>query len=191
MNPTARLALCLLAGLAVGLAYAEGEPDAGDMIQALKPGKTRGLRNLTVAPSNAPDSTLPPKNKMPSLDVPPLAPKPVQSSIALAINFESNSYKISQDSRQMLANLAQALRSAELADSRFLIEGHTDAKGSPVHNRKLSQQRAEQVRRDLIARGVASKRLIARGMGSDHPANPSDPFAPENRRVRIVNIDQN
>jgi len=197
MNATRRLALCLLSSLTMGLAMAEDAPppNTDDMIQALKHPKTRGLRNLVVNPSEeaAADSAKPgpaPIGNKKEQPAPPVAAMPAPS-LALTINFESNSYKVSPSSEPTLANLARALRSSELAGSKFLIEGHTDAKGSAAYNRKLSQLRAEQVRHDLIAKGVESKRLIARGVGSAHPANPNDLMAAENRRVRIVNIDQN
>jgi len=86
-------------------------------------------------------------------------------------------------------NLAQALKAPELLNSNFAVEGHTDAKGGSDYNLKLSQQRADAVQKFLAQRGVASDRLMAVGKGSTQLANSSDPFAAENRRVRIVNLD--
>jgi outer membrane protein OmpA-like peptidoglycan-associated protein len=208
------LASLLVCSLLAGAAYADDEPDANDIIRALKPGaNTRGLRNLTVRPSTAPTeeaaptpspapapvhATVPAPTAVAIPSAPSAAPsasmKPPAAeapSIALAINFELNSAKIRPDSARVLESLARALRSSELAGSAFLIEGHTDASGSPLHNRRLSLQRAEQVRRTLVAKGVEGRRLVVRGVGSDEPANPLDPYAAENRRVRIVNIDKN
>ncbi|RQO73354.1 OmpA family protein [Aquitalea sp. FJL05] len=110
--------------------------------------------------------------------------------MSLAIQFDPNSVQISSASQQALARLASALQSSELRDFHFLIEGHTDAKGLPAYNRKLSQLRADAVRKLLITRGVAAQQLRALGKGSDEPANKADPYAAENRRVRIVNTDQ-
>lgn len=200
MNATRCLALTLLSLLTIGFAQAEDPasppPGSEDLIQALKP-KPR-TRNLLIQPS-APGDANPAETKTKPVPatvgnktIPPVAmPAGPAPSISLTINFETNSSKVSADSQQTLANLARALRSTELASSRFLIEGHTDAKGSATYNMRLSQRRAEQVRRDLIVRGVESRRLVARGVGSADPANPSDATAPENRRVRIVNLDQN
>ena len=89
----------------------------------------------------------------------------------------------------MLDRLAAALQTAELKDSRFLIEGHTDAKGAADYNLRLSQQRADEARRYLMAHGVSGQRLDAAGRGAQEPATPAAPLAAENRRVRIVNID--
>ena len=41
----------------------------------------------------------------------------------------------------------------------------------------------------LKAQGVAEDRLQAAGRGATELANTSEPFAAENRRVRIVNLD--
>jgi flagellar motor protein MotB len=35
---------------------------------------------------------------------------------------------------------------------------------------------------------VAASRLLPSGKGASEPANPQDPHAAENRRVRIVNL---
>ncbi|MBK6927231.1 MAG: OmpA family protein [Comamonadaceae bacterium] len=81
------------------------------------------------------------------------------------------------------------MQSTELTGSNFAVEGHTDAKGSALANQKLSQRRAEAVREFLRSRGVDEVRLIASGKGSTDLANSARPFAAENRRVRIVNLD--
>ena len=79
--------------------------------------------------------------------------------------------------------------SSELQASNFAVEGHTDAKGSTDYNLKLSHMRAQSVREFLMARGVPEARLNASGKGASELANPREPFAAENRRVRIVNLD--
>jgi outer membrane protein OmpA-like peptidoglycan-associated protein len=81
------------------------------------------------------------------------------------------------------------LNSPALAQSKFLIEGHTDAKGAPDYNRKLSEQRAQSVKDLLTSKGVDVAHMVSVGKGSSEPANKADPLAAENRRVRIVNLD--
>ena len=168
------VAACVLAGVFALQADADGTPSADDIVQALKPIKTRNLRNLMATPS-LPET---PKN------VPP-------PSIALTIDFDFNSSHLSPDSRATLKHLADALKSPDLAGGRFMIEGHTDAKGRDDYNLKLSTLREAEVRRELVAEGVNADALQAVGKGARELANQVDPYSAENRRVRIVNLTGN
>lgn len=155
-------------------------PSTEQMIEQLKPApKTRSLRNLKVEP-NADASSSGTGGSTSNSQRP---------SLSLLIQFDFNSTKVRPESQQALANLSQALLSSDLQASSFAVEGHTDGKGSAEYNLKLSQQRAQAVREFLVGRGVQDARLKASGKGASELANPSDPFAPENRRVRIVNLD--
>ena len=107
----------------------------------------------------------------------------------MAIRFDFDSARLRPEGAAVLDRLAAALQTSELKESRFLIEGHTDAKGGAEYNLRLSQLRADEVQRYLLAQGVARPRLSAVGRGAQEPANPGAPLAAENRRVRIVNID--
>ena len=109
--------------------------------------------------------------------------------MSLLIQFDFDSSRIREVSATALSNLAQALQSNELAQSKFRIEGHTDAKGSAQHNLKLSRMRANAVRDYLVNQGIEASRLEATGKGSTALARPDAPNAAENRRVRIVNAD--
>lgn len=177
--PAFLLAIVVLSSIGAfgrgGLAMAQTVPSAGDMVEQLKNQagpRTRSLRNLTVeAVPNAAAS---------------VAGRP---SLSLLIQFDFNSASVKPESQQALVNLAQALQSSELVESRFAIEGHTDAKGRADYNLKLSQQRAEGVRNILVRQGVTPSRLSALGKGSSELSNEADPLAAENRRVRIVNLD--
>jgi outer membrane protein OmpA-like peptidoglycan-associated protein len=166
-----------------GSLWAQATPSAAEMVEQLKvppvPSsrpRTRSLRNLTVeAAAEAPAGS-----------GVAAAPRP---SLSLLIQFDFNSARVKAESQQALANLAQALQSKELQASRFAVEGHTDAKGRPDYNLKLSQQRAEAVRDFLQRKGVGETRLVAAGKGASELANSAEPFAAENRRVRSVNLD--
>ena len=167
------VALCFAA-----LAQADETPTAQQMIEQLKPvAHTRSLgRNLKV-------EGLPPAVAGQPLDE-------VKPSLTLAmIQFDFNSARVKAESQPVLSNLAEALQSKELLNSKFAVEGHTDAKGSAGYNLKLSQSRADAVRKYLASKGVAEQRLVATGKGSTELANPQEPLNAENRRVRIVNLD--
>ncbi|MBV8680832.1 MAG: OmpA family protein [Aquitalea sp.] len=168
------LALALLAG-ASRTVLADDAPDTRSLIDALLPLKTRSLRNLLAKP--APVNPTAEVNQ----DAPP--------SVSLAIQFDFNSSHINHGSQLALEHLASALKSPELEHSSFLVEGHTDAKGGAAFNQQLSERRASEVKKTLVALGVAAERLRSAGKGASEPANPVDPFAAANRRVRIVNLD--
>jgi outer membrane protein OmpA-like peptidoglycan-associated protein len=107
----------------------------------------------------------------------------------LKVNFKSGSAELTADSDAKLVKFAEALRDPSLAAKRFEIAGHTDASGSPERNRALSQARAEAVKMFLVAHGVPTARLEAKGYGSEGLALPNLPLDPRNRRVeaRVLN----
>jgi outer membrane protein OmpA-like peptidoglycan-associated protein len=105
------------------------------------------------------------------------------------IQFSFGSAQITPESSETLRNLGNALNHELVDQKSFLIEGHTDAAGSPEVNTALSRRRAEAVRDYLIHdMGVSPSRLQAVGKGSSDPANPADPYAAENRRVVVINM---
>jgi outer membrane protein OmpA-like peptidoglycan-associated protein len=68
------------------------------------------------------------------------------------------------------------------------IEGHTDNRGTPAYNRRLSIQRAESVRRYLLQRGVPERQMLITGFGASRPIadNETEFGRSLNRRVEIV-----
>jgi outer membrane protein OmpA-like peptidoglycan-associated protein len=88
-----------------------------------------------------------------------------------------------------LNNLGQALTSSDLSGSVVLLGGHTDAKGGDDYNQKLSERRAETVKRFLMEKyRIPALNLVTAGYGKNGLKNPAAPLAAENRRVEIVNM---
>lgn len=109
-------------------------------------------------------------------------------STDLEVYFDFNSSVVRYEAQQALKPLATALADPRLAGYRFVLVGHTDAKGGDAFNQRLSQQRAEAVRSYLISQfGIAAGRLDAYGRGKTLLKNSADPLAPENRRVQVIN----
>jgi outer membrane protein OmpA-like peptidoglycan-associated protein len=74
----------------------------------------------------------------------------------------------------------------------LLIEGHTDNTGAEDFKIKLSQQRAEAVRDQLVSRGVGADRITTKGYGPKYPvvANDSAAGRQQNRRVEVVVLNE-
>lgn len=157
----------------------EGQVTESALIEALTPpsalpGKTRSIR-LQRTEEAARVTTQPTTASKPSASV--------------LITFRTNSATLTPDARQALDVVGRALQSDRLAEFRFAIEGHADPRGSSDVNLKLSQERAEAVRRYLLeAHGLDESRLRPIGKGDREPLNPSNPAAPENRRVTFVTL---
>ena len=71
---------------------------------------------------------------------------------------------------------------------RLAVEGHTDNAGTPAHNQTLSEARAREVVRTIVAQGIATSRLQAVGFGQSRPLadNATEEGRARNRRVELV-----
>jgi outer membrane protein OmpA-like peptidoglycan-associated protein len=104
--------------------------------------------------------------------------------IDLEIFFDFRSAELGQRAMPSLMASGRALTSPELKGDEFLVAGHTDAKGDDSYNQRLSQRRAEAVKRFLVRKfKISPKDLVTVGYGKDQLKNKDDPFAAENRRV--------
>ncbi|MEZ5355523.1 MAG: OmpA family protein [Bryobacteraceae bacterium] len=102
------------------------------------------------------------------------------------VEFETASANITVEGRAILDEVAGVLRGAP--HLQVNIEGHTDSRGVPAANRKLSQDRADSVREYLAGKGIAADRMRAEGFGSDRPVAFNDSVAGRkaNRRIEFV-----
>lgn len=101
------------------------------------------------------------------------------------VSFDYDSHHLTEQSQALLRQVA-----AVLADHPGLdieIAGHTDSQGNPAYNVWLSQQRAEAVRKFLIAQGIPARRLQAIGYGGTQPIadNATWEGLHKNRRVEL------
>lgn len=118
----------------------------------------------------------------------PLKPLHCQDDVeallrARTIRFEGGSSRIDRTSRELLDEVASALRPC--LGSIIAIVGHTDSSGPEAGNIALSAERAAAVKRALINRGIPADGLRARGMGSQEPVEGLDPADPANRRIEF------
>ena len=110
----------------------------------------------------------------------------VKAAVDLLINFEFDSAQLQSKGASDLDQLVMALKDVSMSKLTFLIEGHTDSKGTEAYNLELSQRRAQSVVNYLVRNGVSSEKLESKGLGFSQPYYPQRSEAPENRRVRIV-----
>jgi len=109
-------------------------------------------------------------------------------SVNLNIPFEHDSSALKPQASAQLRQLESALNSASLAKDRFVVAGHTDAKGRPQYNKLLSLRRAAAVKRYLVSKGIEANRLDTIGYGSEKLLAPDRPEDPSNRRVEIRDL---
>jgi outer membrane protein OmpA-like peptidoglycan-associated protein len=110
-------------------------------------------------------------------------------NIDLEINFEYNSAKIASSAMPQVTALGQALSSADLKGSTFVVAGHTDGKGTDTYNQSLSERRADAVKRYLMEKyRVDESNLVTVGYGKSQLKDSSNPLASENRRVQVINM---
>ena len=104
--------------------------------------------------------------------------------------FASGKAEVSSGAQRSIDKLADFLKAYPRRN--VLIEGHTDNIGDQDFNIKLSQQRADTVRNQLVERGVAPQRIRTKGYGSKFPVVDNDTTGgrQQNRRVEVVILEE-
>ncbi|MFO0584950.1 MAG: OmpA family protein [Anaeromyxobacter sp.] len=182
----------------LGLAWPTGDSEPARPAAAPAP-----YRPAPAVPPPARATTPPPPRAAPAPSQvpapapvpPPPAPRPAPKAgarletgrIALEekIQFEPKSARISEKSFGLLDQVVTILEENPTID--IVIEGHTDSQGAPGKNRLLSANRADAVKRYLVRRGIAAKRIDTRGYGESRPiaSNDYESGREQNRRVEI------
>jgi len=111
--------------------------------------------------------------------------KNYRNVIELNIEFKYKSFDITEVSKEEVLMLADFLNNNPIYNVKVI--GYTDNKGSRRYNKKLSQKRADAIKKMLIANKVSAKRVSAIGMGEENPIadnNTIDGRA-KNRRIEV------
>jgi len=120
-------------------------------------------------------------------------PKEIRIELPADILFDFDKFDIRKSAEPALEQAADILRRG--ARGAVTIDGHTDSKGAPAYNQKLSQQRADSVRKWLVERqGLTKMKFVTKGFGATKPAAPNanadgsdNPEGRQkNRRVEII-----
>ena len=128
------------------------------------------LREIIIRMRKIPDDRPCPDNKPECLD-----------KLPLYFDYDKSEYREGENAK--LDAVVRVLKANP--DIQLEIRGHTDRLGTKSYNLRLSQARAETVKRDLIKRGVAPEKLKSVGYDFSEPAATGDSDADRalNRRV--------
>ncbi len=116
-------------------------------------------------------------------------PVPIKEKVSIELNveFEFDKAEIKSAYHRHLQKVANFIKT--YPDIKVVIEGHTDSVGTDSYNMRLSERRAESVRRSLVeVYRVPGGRLEAKGFGESVPVagNDTDEGRQRNRRVVAV-----
>jgi outer membrane protein OmpA-like peptidoglycan-associated protein len=115
----------------------------------------------------------------------------IKINLAADVLFDFDKSTLRPEAGPALGKVVAVLQSYPKA--AVSIEGHTDGKGNEQYNQRLSEQRADSVRRWLVEHGVTTA-MTTRGWGKTRPIAPNtkpgggdDPEGRQkNRRVEIT-----
>ncbi len=110
-----------------------------------------------------------------------------RKAIVRNVYFEFDDSKIVDESVPVLNSLLELMK--QNPNLSIEIAGHTDNIGSKAINQRVSERRAQAVRRWLVSNGVDASRLAARGYGESQPLASNDDELEGrelNRRIELI-----
>jgi OOP family OmpA-OmpF porin len=101
------------------------------------------------------------------------------------LEFETDSATLKPTSEEQLRNMAAIMKAYPNVNVK--IGGYTDNVGNDSYNLKLSQDRANTTKNEIVRYGIAENRITAEGYGEQHPIadNSTDEGRQRNRRIDI------
>jgi outer membrane protein OmpA-like peptidoglycan-associated protein len=114
------------------------------------------------------------------------APPPPAAPRVFIVFFDWDKDTITPEGRQIIAQAADAYRTG--APVQIQVTGYTDRSGSPAYNQRLSERRANNVARAMVALGVPQTQMLVSGRGENDNRVPTADGVrePQNRRVEIT-----
>lgn len=115
----------------------------------------------------------------------PVPAKPMYTFELASVNFRFDHSDLTRGGMDTLNTVATTLKSH--TEVNVDVVGHTDWVGTNAYNMKLSQARAETVRKYLISQGVAADRIMVKWRGEEEPTATNDTAEGrgKNRRAEI------
>jgi outer membrane protein OmpA-like peptidoglycan-associated protein len=121
---------------------------------------------------------------------PVVVPKAAPAEITLRVNFDTDKYTIRP------VDLAELQKAVDFAkqhpNAKFHVVGYTDSRGSSKHNLKLSENRAESVKKYLVGEQIAPEKITSEGRGAGDPVGDNKTKEGQflNRRVVLKIVSQ-
>jgi outer membrane protein OmpA-like peptidoglycan-associated protein len=117
-----------------------------------------------------------------------MEPVPPPKEAFFGVYFPFDAADLDGESRSVIAEAADTIRSRRGSDVEVLVIGSTDTVGSYRYNDTLSKARAAAVREELVRNGVPAPMIAAVGHSFDDLDIPTGPETPEARNRRAVII---
>ena len=109
-----------------------------------------------------------------------------ENFIISKVLYEYRSSKINEAAAKELDKLVIILKKNK--DIGVELSSHTDSKGSDSYNMQLSQKRADAAVEYVVSKGIAEKKIIAKGFGETQPVAPNElPNGKDNPEGRAKN----
>lgn len=107
--------------------------------------------------------------------------------ISLSFHMAKRGKALTKKQRKHLRKIATHLK-AHPELGKITIVGHTDDRGKPEMNQKLSLKRAKNVKRLLVKFGVKADRLLTEGKGAASPKSPNTTKLArrQNQRIELI-----
>jgi OOP family OmpA-OmpF porin len=105
----------------------------------------------------------------------------------LQIEFDFDQAQVRPEYRAKLKEAADFI--GKYPETKFLLAGHTDSRGTDLYNQGLSERRAAAVKKYLVEEfGIAAHLLYPRGYGESRPVadNATEEGRQSNRRVEVI-----
>lgn len=116
----------------------------------------------------------------------PAPPPPPVVPETYIVFFDFDKYYLTAEAKETIERAAEAYRKG--GNARVEVTGHTDTRGNPRYNRRLSDRRAKMVRDYMVSLGVPGSEITTRGAGEGELMIPTANSVREakNRRAEIV-----
>jgi len=100
-------------------------------------------------------------------------------SIELNVLFDTDKFNIKQEYHEELNSFIAFMKKNKKVQVE--ISGHTDSDSDEKYNLKLSQNRADEIKKYMVTNGIEKSRITTVGYGESKPKFPND--SPENKAL--------